>query len=267
MKNLSLLIAVLCLIACSNSGSLRVSNKFYKPAVYNKELNLKLTSEVKKNDNSKIFIFREGDLYKIYCAPFNITDLKFNAREHIITIAGGDTVRWQVSKAFSGDEALSTRREHLLIKPADMGLHSMLVVTTDQRVYHLMLYANDKFYVPMVSWLYPADNFSEPNNYGLSISLNSLRFIYITHLVKGAYPDWFPEVVFDDENKIYILIPKKSIEAPALFVSGYSGNQTVNYRVAGNYYIVENLFESAQLKTGAGKKEVIVAITKIRASA
>lgn len=44
----------------------------------------------------------------------------------------------------------------------------------------------------------------------------------------------------------------KLLEAPPLFVIGDEGPELVNYRVVGNYYVVDRLFTKAELKLGTG---------------
>ena len=64
---------------------------------------------------------------------------------------------------------------------------------------------------------------------------------------------WSPVRVFDDGSKTFIQFPPglASSEAPALFIVSFQGNtQLVNYRVQGDYYIVDRLFDEAQLIVG-----------------
>lgn len=200
------------------------------------------------------FDFVDGALYQIYCAPMNVTDIEFQTGEHLISVAAGDTIRWQVSKTFSGGGA--NRHEHLLIKPNDEGLTNSLVITTDQRAYHILLHSTSRTYMPSVKWHYPetdmVQNFDYAgantiSNVGQGIDVNHLDFSYKLKLV-GPRPEWFPIMVFNDGNKTYIELPKKIQEAPTLFV-GKSG-RIVNYRMMGNYYVVDSLFPQALLRAG-----------------
>ena len=52
----------------------------------------------------------------------------------------------------------------------------------------------------------------------------------------------------------------KSGEAPALFVKDDEGVNLVNYRVKDNYYIVDRLFNQAELRCGL--KEIVVVSRK-----
>jgi hypothetical protein len=50
----------------------------------------------------------------------------------------------------------------------------------------------------------------------------------------------------------------KSARAISLFVVGPEGdNQLVNYRVRGNYYIVDRLFAAAELRLGEKPQQVV----------
>jgi type IV secretion system protein VirB9 len=193
--------------------------------------------------------------------------------EHIVSIAAGDTLRWQVSKTHSGMGA--RRNEHLLIKPTDADLTNTLVITTDKRTYHLSLHSEDKTYMASVEWRYPQgdngfvqtfkndDSDATNNIISQGVNLNQLNFKYRTQLTGGLQPGWMPEMVFNDGNKVYIEFPQKMQEAPTLFVGNAPENdKIVNYRVEGNYYIVDGLPLEFQLRSGQ-KKPTVVQITYV----
>jgi type IV secretion system protein VirB9 len=52
----------------------------------------------------------------------------------------------------------------------------------------------------------------------------------------------------------------KTSEAPALLIAAGSGTQMVNYRVDGNYYVVDRLFNQAELVMGVGREQDRVTI-------
>lgn len=204
------------------------------------------------------FDYMPGALYQIYTAPLNVTDIQFQNNEHLVAVGAGDTMRWQVSKTYSG--AGGTRQEHLLIKPIDEGLTNGLVVTTDVRTYHLMLHSTCGTYMASVAWRYPDDdgilqNINDAPSYGStgdsisSLDINRIDCNYKIELVKGPRPDWMPKAVFNDGNKTYIQFPNMQ-NAPTLLIGNdVKTDQLVNYRVEGNYYIVDSLFPQAQLRS------------------
>jgi hypothetical protein len=59
---------------------------------------------------------------------------------------------------------------------------------------------------------------------------------------------------------VYIEFPERidQGEAPPLFVVGvHGGSELVNYRVRGNYYVVDQLFAAAELRLGANPQQVV----------
>lgn len=207
------------------------------------------------------FDYMPGALYQIYAAPLKVTDIQFQNNEHIVAVGAGDSLRWIVSKTYSGIGA--SRQEHLLVKPVDENLTNNLVVTTDRRTYHLMLHAKSKTYMASVTWRYPdseglVTKFDEENdaedsvpNLENSVDLNRLSFNYQIKLVKGSQPDWYPRMVFNDGSKTYIKFSAKTQDIPTLFIGTKKNVEITNYRVQGNYYIIDKIFNQALLRSGA----------------
>lgn len=92
----------------------------------------------------------------------------------------------------------------------------------------------------------------------LKLKAEDLRFDY---LIKGDNPNWRPRRVFDDGKKVFIQFPKSLAvsEAPPLFVTDRKGKKSklVNYRVRGEYYVVDRLFDHAELRLGEKKQQVV----------
>ena len=93
------------------------------------------------------------------------------------------------------------------------------------------------------------------------ISLERLNFAYE---ISGDHPTWRPIRAFDDGEKVYLQFPVDIAqgELPPLFIVGAKHQaQLVNYRVHAPYYIVDRLFEVAELRLG-GKNELKVRIER-----
>jgi type IV secretion system protein TrbG len=228
-------------------------------------------------NSTMIFDFVSGALYQIYCAPLRVTDVQFQANEHVVSVGAGDTLRWQVSKTYSG--AGGTRQEHLLVKPIDAGLTNSVVVTTDIRTYHLMFTSTSDTYIASVAWHYADSENGSLMNVGdgpggmgggatdtdvmSTLDINSLDFRFAVSVAEGPRPDWYPAAVFHDGRKTYIKFASSMQEAPTLFVgNSVKNNQMVNYRVVGNYYVIDGLFPFAQLRSGQNKQIVVQIVYK-----
>ena len=206
----------------------------------------------------------DGAVYRLDTAPGRVSDIALQPGESLIAVAAGDTARWVIGDTTSGSGP--TRRTHILVKPAEPGLRTNLVITTDRRVYHLDL-ASGAIAMTGIAWTYPQDELlalrraqealaaAEP--VAAPIAVERLDFGYA---ITGDRPPWRPVWAFDDGAQVFIEFPPglESMEAPPLFVVGASGDvELVNYRKRGRYYVVDRLFGAAELRLGAKRQQVV----------
>jgi type IV secretion system protein TrbG len=217
----------------------------------------------------QVYPYQEGEVYRLYAAPEQVSDITLQSGESLISVAAGDTVRWIVGDTTSGSGA--AKRTHILVKPSAPGLNTNLVISTDRRVYHLALESTERTAMAALSWNYPQDELmaieratadaeaQRPVTDGLA--LDNLNFDY---RISGDDPGWRPLRAFDDGRQTFIAFPPSiSVgEAPPLFVMGANSQaQLVNYRMRGDYYVVDRLFDAAELRLGE-KRQDIVRITR-----
>lgn len=207
------------------------------------------------------FAYERGALYAIQASPQRITDIALEPGEALLSVSAGDTTRWIVSDARSGSGP--STQAHVLVKPNAANLSTNLIVMTDRRIYHLDLKSVPGTAMAAVSWRYPAD---------MMLANNPLPppapppppfapdQLNLRYRIDGDKPDWRPLAAFDDGQQVFIEMPEKirTMEAPPLFVIGDEGAELVNYRVQGKYYVVDRLFNKAELRlgTGWGQKKV-----------
>jgi len=217
----------------------------------------------------QVYPYSDGVLYRLYAAPDRVTDIALQPGEAVISVAAGDTVRWTVGDTISGSG--ETKRVHILVKPFSAGLSTNIVITTDRRTYHLQVESTLATAMAGLSWTYPQDELiairraaeqeraATPVATGLAIDR-----LYFGYAISGDTPPWRPVRAFDDGLQTFIeFAPSIAVgEAPPLFVLGANGEaQLVNYRVAGRFYVVDRLFDAAELRLGA-KKQAIVRIVR-----
>jgi type IV secretion system protein VirB9 len=221
-----------------------------------------------------VFPYVSGSIYEIFTAPDRMTAIELQPGELITSENGkpkaADTVQWVADTVTTGEGA--QRHIVVMIKPILSGIETNMLIPTNRHLYSLLLRAETHSYMPLVSFTYPSDDVPEraastlmnPSigvaavpptgsaaiQEGVGASPESLNFGYRT---KGAKQVWTPVRVFDDGRKTYLQMPvdTKVWESPALFVmEERSAPQLVNYRVKGDYYIVDRLFHRAQLRVG-----------------
>ena len=213
----------------------------------------------------QVFPFSDGAIYQVYTAPGAVTDIALQPGESLVAVAAGDTVRWIIGDTTSGSD--TQKRTHILVKPFASGLATNLVITTDRRSYHLQLDATSRTAMAALSWTYPADQLialrraadqaaaAQPVADGLSI--DNLHFNYT---VNGDRAAWRPLRAFDDGRQTFVEFPASIAvgEAPPLFIIGPTGEaELVNYRVRGRFYVVDRIFDAAELRLGTRKQQIV----------
>nr|WP_053000234.1 P-type conjugative transfer protein TrbG [Sphingomonas sp. Y57] len=217
----------------------------------------------------QVYAFADGAIYQAFTAPGAITDIALQPGEGLIAVASGDTVRWIIGDTTSGQG--ESRRVHILVKPTSAGLATSLVITTDRRAYHLRLTSTAVSTMAGIRWSYPQDEMlalkkavdaaeaAAPVASGVAI--DKLDFNYA---ISGDKPAWRPLRAFDDGRQTYIEFARTlgAGEVPPLFALGADDAvELVNYRQRGRFYIVDRIFDRAELRFGL-KRQTIVRITR-----
>lgn len=213
----------------------------------------------------QVYPFSDGAVFRVLTAPGQVTDIALQPGEALGAVAAGDTVRWVIGDTTSGSG--EGKRTHVLLKPFAAGLATNIIITTDRRTYHLALSSAERSAMVALSWTYPQDQLialkaaedrtraAQPVATGLSV--DQLHFDYV---ISGDQPAWRPLRAFDDGRQTFIEFPAGlgTGEAPPLFlVDGKGTAQLVNYRVQGRYYVVDRLFEAAELRLGLKRQDVV----------
>jgi P-type conjugative transfer protein TrbG len=218
------------------------------------------------------FPWSEGALYQVYASPGEVTDIALQEGEQLVgsgPVAAGDTVRWIIGDTVSGTGP--NQRVHILLKPTRPDLETNLVINTDRRTYHLELRATPSTYLASVSWTYPQDqlvalkaaNAVRQRKAPIATGIN-LAALHFGYRIDGK-ARWRPERVFDDGRQVFIAFPidVATGEMPPLFVIGAKGaTELVNYRVQDHYMIVDQLFDTAELRIGTKKDTETVRIER-----
>jgi P-type conjugative transfer protein TrbG len=219
-----------------------------------------------------VYDYVPGAVFQVYTAPGRFTDIALQVGEKLVgKPATGDNVQWIAAQVRSGEGA--SEQQHLLIKPVFPGLYTSLGIMTNRRVYLIDLHSFQHHTNAMaaVSWRYPQDEIAqleasyaraerlEQTATRTKVTVDELDFQYRIK-VKSGRPGWTPTQVFDDGAKTFIQFPPSMLngEAPALFLVADSGEtQLVFYRVKGSQYIVDRLFDEAELRVGQQDQEIV----------
>jgi P-type conjugative transfer protein TrbG len=176
----------------------------------------------------------------------------------------------------TGDQSTAV----IILKPQTPGLDTNLLATTDRRAYYLRLISKPDDYVARVAFAYPEDDTrkwqqqlaeqqalakQEKHTAEIPSAALTVEKVNFDYTIRGGDEHIRPVRVFDDGAKTYIQMPAEleHREAPVLLVVGKDGKgEMTNYRVKDQTYIVDRLFDRANLVLGSGKKVQKVVISR-----
>jgi len=241
------------------------------------EANTQRASDTISVKGKMLFTWQDGGIYELQTATFHETAIELQPGE-VLTgrdlPTAGDTARWTIAATRTGmppSESIV-----LIVKPLEADLETNMTITTNRRLYSVILKSNERTYMPLVAWLYPQDEAVaqqqqvvhaqavEAESEALAVDPDRLNF---NCAISGSKVAWAPLRVYDDGAKTYLQMSPDmgAVEAPALFVMEKNDPLLVNYRVKHSFYIVDRLFDRAQLRVGA-KSAVDIRCTRPIAS-
>ena len=204
------------------------------------------------NDKIKTYVYKPDFIYKYVGTYEYQSHIQFQPGENIKTISMGNTSGWEMIP--SGNR--------LFLRPINSKAKTNMTLITDKRLYQFLLEAKSvkSFDDPAVlfeaRFLYDDD---EGKNNGFTIikqddsdeiDMSDPSKYNFDYTFSG--PDKIaPVKVFDDGEFTYFEFRAKNAEVPAIFnvdSDGYEG--LVNYRVKGNYIIVERVSKLYTLRHG-----------------
>jgi type IV secretion system protein VirB9 len=230
-----------------------------------------------RGKDGKVSFLFGATMPRVVTAPLRITDIELQVGEKVREVQIGDTVRWMISPSISGEAP--NEISHIIVKPTDVGLSTTLAIFTNKRTYHLNLVSRKKSYMPIVGFRYTDainrkwdmyKNYMKKQDQAKSFSVSSnstprnISSLNFNYKISGSV-SWKPLRVYNDGIKTYIQMPKsmKFREAPVLMVlDKHDNKQLVNYRLKGDRFIVDKLFDEAILIVGVGSDQEKVLIQK-----
>jgi len=223
---------------------------------------------VTKGPDGKV-VFLYGEVQpSVICSPLQVCDIELQPGETVRDVLVGDTVRWKVEPATSGEP--EGQAIHLIVKPTEPGLITSMVVTTSRRTYHIQLKSHPTQYMARVGFDYPEDVSTRMADInarieastipGAGVPADQLNFGYA---ISGS-TRFRPIRVYTDGAKTYIQFAASAAarDAPVLFVVSGGQDRIVNYRMKNNMMIVDYQIDKAVLLSGVGRAQEKITIER-----
>jgi type IV secretion system protein VirB9 len=209
----------------------------------------------------RFLAYNEFQVYRVLADYGYTVTIEFGAEEVIETVSAGDAISWQIVPA----------GRRLFIKPMEKDAHTNMTVVTTKYTYTFDLDAAEakagakpgpgaqtyliKFRYAEASGVMStgaaAGAKADATARGVIGSARRAGDFNFDYRLKGDR-DIMPTFVFDDGVFTYFQFADKRNKAlPAIFLADQDGNESVvNYRIEGEYMVVERIGETYTLRGG-----------------
>lgn len=233
-------------------------------------------------NNGRINFYFGTMVPRIVCRPLRMTDIELEPGERVTGLNIADNSRWSITSSTSG--TLDMLTTHIIIKPHLPKIATNLLIHTDRRTYAIELVSvEDGQYMPFIGFLYPAspsrigaeseeaweklmkeyrlsDQYSaETKEYSFNAAdPKNINLGYTIKVTRGKNVPWKPKNVYDINGKTYIVMNPnmKFSEAPVIFEKKDKTEKLMNYRVHGDIYIIDRLFDTAIMTAGKDRVSI-----------
>lgn len=236
----------------------------------------------RRGENGSVTYLYGATLPTLICATLEICAIRLQKGEVVNNVNVGD-VRWKFEPSVVGQKGTPNAITYVIVKPLEPGLTTSTIITTDRRSYTIKLVSTKNKGVSEINFDYPEDTAQAWDEYRAAQAKHayattlptgqSIEKLDFGFRMSGDSPKWKPKRVYTDGVKTYIQFPSSSLadEAPALVALQGGGlfsdpeKQIVNYRLAGDRFVVDQVLERAALISGVGRDQIRVTIERAEA--
>jgi type IV secretion system protein TrbG len=211
---------------------------------------------------------------ELECETLRVCAVELETGERVVKTYLGDGERWKSDVQLSQEGGA---KPLVVLKPTECGIETNLIVSTDRRIYDVLLKSRSctspgeglKLGPRRLRFEYGA--FSQAwNDKGqpagtaaaqpAEVKPQNLNFKYSW---QGGWRGPKPKLVYDDGKRVYLKLEKVPEKAPAIFRKGAEGLEIVPFRLEGSVYVIEALPEEFVLVAGPHEKRDRTVVRRI----
>lgn len=198
------------------------------------------------------------------CETLRVCAVELETGERVVKTYLGDAERWKVDVQLSQEGGV---KPLVVLKPTECGIETNLIVSTDRRIYDVLVRSRScgspgeglklgprrlRFEYGGFSQAWndkgqPGGSTASPE----AVKPQNLNFRYSW---TGGRRAPRPKLVYDDGQRIYVRMEKVPEKAPAVFRRGTEGLELVPFRLEGSVYVIEAMPEEFVLVGGPHEK-------------
>ncbi|WP_039455241.1 P-type conjugative transfer protein VirB9 [Candidatus Jidaibacter acanthamoebae] len=198
----------------------------------------------------KIINYMPNTVFKFVGHYFYQSIIEFGLDEEIDTITMGTPTPWQIVPAGN----------RIFIKPVEDDATTNMTVITNKRMYFFEMHAQDAKSISddelsfVVKFVYPEDGtiggIKQVSSTG-GPDLSKPELYNFKYTISGDARLIEPLLIFDDGEFTYFKFRNINAEIPAFFLVDDKGNEgLINYRVSGEYVVIERVAPKFTLRHG-----------------
>lgn len=198
----------------------------------------------------RVMVYHANDVFK-YIGYYGYQgSIELEEGETVDTVSMGETVSWQIVP--SGNR--------IFLKPVEENATTNMTLITNKRIYFFELHAKDAKDIQdpglvfAVKFLYPDSDQDimdmSHNSSPMIPDLSDKKKYNFKYTISGS-EIIAPVKIFDDGKFTYFKFRSKNAPVPAFFEVDRDGYESiVNYQIAGDYVVLENVASRLTLRYG-----------------
>ena len=207
---------------------------------------------IKLDHRVRTIMYQPDEVFKFVGHYGFQSAIEFNSDESIVTISMGDATGWMLNPLGS----------RLFLKPVARDATTNMTLITTKRTYLIELHAREAYTIDdddmvfILRFVYPGsgDTAILSNNLDdsvpISAAINDPSNFNVAYTISG--PELLaPLRIFDDGEFTYFEFKDLNADVPAFFLVDANNEESlINFRVRGNYVVVERVAERFTLRYG-----------------
>jgi P-type conjugative transfer protein TrbG len=210
---------------------------------------------------------------ELECETLRVCAIELEAGERVVKTYLGDGERWKVDVQLSQEGGV---RPIVVLKPTACGIETNLIVSTDRRIYDVLVKSRSctspgeglklgprrlRFEYGSMSQAW--NDKGQPGAVASGPSAAKPQSLNFKYSWTGGWRSLKPKLVYDDGQRVYVQLGKVPEKAPAIFRKGAEGLELVPFRLEGSVYVIEAVPDEFVLVSGPHEKRDRTVIKRI----
>lgn len=212
-------------------------------------------------------------LPELQCETLRVCAVELETGERVVKTYLGDAERWKVDVQLSQEGGV---KPLVVLKPTECGIETNLMVSTDRRIYDVLVKSRscgspgDGLKLGPRRLRFEYGGFSQawndrgqPGGVAVEPGAAKPQSLNFKYSWAGGWRGIKPKQVYDDGKRVYVRLEKVPEKAPAIFRQGAEGLELVPFRLEGNVYVIEAVPEELVLVSGPHEKRDRTVVRRI----